>query len=91
MGQEKLLGLIKRYEELKQGFKDIEPELVEALTEIGIGEHFQDSETNAVYEVVEPAGTFISYKKISYNRTKLEGEVKGSLSMKRAKELGYEL
>lgn len=88
---EKVLELIKQYENLKKQFKDLEPILTEELNNIGIGKHFQDEETKAVYEIVEPNGTFISYKKISYNRTKLEGESKGSLSVKRAKELGYEL
>jgi len=91
MGKEKVLELIKQYENLKRQFKELEPTLIEALTEIGIGKHFQDEETRAVYEIIEPARTFISYKKINYNRTKLEGEVKGTLSVKRAKELGYKL
>lgn len=91
MSQETFLELSKRFEKLKKELKELEPKLIEAMKEIGIGNHFQDSETKAVYEIIEPSGTFIAYKNISYNRTKLEGETKGTLSIKKAKELGYDL
>ena len=61
------------------------------LEELGVGTHFQDPETKAVFEIVEPGGTFVSYKKVTYNRTKIREEKKGTLSKKRAQELGYDV
>jgi len=89
--QMKFLEVSKRYEALKNEMKELKPTIKNLLTEIGVGNHFQDPSTKAVYNVVEPNGTFISFDRISYDRTKLEGEAKGSLSMKKAEELGYKL
>lgn len=89
--QMKFLEVSKRYEALKKEMKELKPVMQDLLTEIGIGSHFQDPATKAVYQVVEPNGTFITFDRISYDRTRLEGEAKGSLSMKKAEELGYEL
>ena len=85
------LKLSKRYEELKNEMKELKPLLQEEMTKIGVGNHFQDPETKAVYEIVEPTGTFISFDKVSYNRTRLGDEKKGSLSFKKAEEMGYDL
>lgn len=89
--QKKFLELSKQYEQLKAQMREIKPQLQELMQEIGIGEHFQDPSTLAVYEIVVPTGTFISFDPIAYNRTKLTGEAKGSLSVKKAEELGYSL
>lgn len=91
MSKQTFLTAVKKYEEVKKQLKELSEELDKELTELGIGTHFQDEETKIVYEIVEPDGTFIAYKKVSYNRTKTKDEVKGSLSQKRATELGYEL
>jgi len=89
--QAKFLELSKQYEGLKKQMKELKPKLQGLLVEIGVGGHFQDPTTLAVYEIVEPAGTFISFDKISYNRTRIGDEKKGDLSMKKAEELGYSL
>ena len=89
--QQKFLELSKQYEALKKQMKTLKPQLQSLLTELGVGSHFQDPTTLAVYEVVEPAGTFISFDRISYNRTRIGDEKKGDLSMKKAEELGYNL
>ena len=59
--------------------------------ELGVGSHFQDPTDKTVFQIVEPNGTFISYKKVAYERTKRKGEFKGTLSVRKANELGYEL
>jgi hypothetical protein len=87
--QEKFLELSKQYENLKKQMKELKPALQDLMAEIGIGKHFQDSKTGAVYEITIPKGTYISFDPISYERTRLEGESKGSLSLKKAEELGY--
>jgi transcriptional/translational regulatory protein YebC/TACO1 len=91
MSKEIFLITVKKYEEAKKLLKEISEELDKELANLGVGTHFQDNETKIVYEIVEPDGTFISYKKLSYNRTKTKEEVKGSLSQKRVTELGYEI
>lgn len=81
-------------ERQKASYKKFLAELEEATRdvaeEIGIGGHFQDQE-GVVYKIVQPTGTFMYYKTVDYERTKREGEAKGSLSAKAAQELGYTL
>ena len=87
--QKKFLELSKKYELLRNEMKALKPQLTQLLVEIGVGNMFQDEKTLAVYEVVIPTGTYVEYKVIDYNRTKLDGEAKGSLSMKKAEEAGF--
>lgn len=89
--QKTFIEVSKKYETLKNELKETGKKLEELLQEIGEGSSFQDPTDNTVFEVVVPDGRFISYPKISYNRTKREGERAGSLSVKKAKELGFEL
>lgn len=89
--QKTFIELSKRVEGLKNELKEIAPQLEELLAKIGVGSSFQDPQDNTVFEIVVPRGTFVGFKTIDYERTKREGEVKGSLSVKRAKELGFEL
>ena len=89
MSKESFLEVVKEYEATKNKLKELSEKLDIELESLGVGIHFQDEETGAVYEIVKPKGTFIPYKVLVYNRTKLDGEFKGSLSKKRAEELGY--
>jgi RIO-like serine/threonine protein kinase len=87
---QQFLELERKKEEAKQIYKQLN-EATEALAEeIGIGGHFQDGE-GTVYQIVQPAGTFIEYHRVGYERTKRGEEKRGSLSVKRAKELGYDI
>ena len=87
---QQFLELERKKEVAKQIYKQLN-EATEALAEeIGIGGHFQDSE-GTVYQIIQPAGTFIEYHKVGYERTKRGEEKRGSLSVKRAKELGYDI
>lgn len=87
---QQFLELERQKEIAKKIYKDLN-EATEALAEdIGIGGHFQDGE-GTVYQIVEPAGTFIEYHKVGYERTKRGEEKRGTLSVKRAKELGYDV
>lgn len=89
--QRRFLEISQRYEELKAEMKILKPELNQTLEEIGIGTYFQDPETNLVYKVTQPSGTYIEFARIGYDRTKRVDEKKGSLSKKEAEEQGFEL
>jgi len=89
--QAKFIELSKQYESLKESMKAHKQELVELMAEIGVGSHFQDPEDGTVFQIVKPSGTFISFDEVAYERTKRNGEAKGTLSMKKADELGYKL
>lgn len=74
-------SLKKKYEEVNE----LEEELCNKL---GIGTAFQDDE-GTVYKIVVPEGTFVSFKKVSFNRTRRGDEKAGSLSLTAAKEMGF--
>lgn len=87
--QEKFIEVSKKVESLKNELKDLNAEVENLLTIIGVGKAFQDPEDGTVFEVVTPKGTFVSFKTVDYERTKRVGETRGTLSMARAKELGF--
>lgn len=87
--QKKFIELSKKAEGLKNELKELGTEIDSLLTIIGVGKAFQDPEDGTVFEVIVPKGTFVSFKTIDYERTKRAGEARGSLSMARAKELGF--
>jgi hypothetical protein len=89
--QKKFIEVTKELELLKEKRKEIGSQLEELANQIGIGSSFQDPEDKTVFEIVVPDGRYMYFDKIDYVRTRREGERSGSLSLKRAKELGYEL
>ena len=90
--QQKFLELSKKAEDTKNFlYKELYPQLDELMIELGLGTHFQDPATSAVYEIVVPKGTYTFYKTIGYNRTKFDGESKGTLSKSAAEGFGYSL
>jgi hypothetical protein len=89
--QKKFIELSRKVEALKNELKEANSQIEGILVEIGVGSSFQDPTDGTVFEVVIPKGTFVSFKTIDYERTKREGETKGSLSLTRAKELGFKV
>lgn len=89
--QQKFIEVSKQLELLKEKRKEIGSQLEELANQIGIGSSFQDPEDKTVFEIVVPDGKYMYFDKIDYVRTRREGERSGSLSLKRAKELGYDL
>jgi len=89
--QKKFIELTKQLETLKEKRKEISSELENLANEIGVNSSFQDPTDNTVFEIVIPDGKYMYFDKIDYVRTRREGERSGSLSLKRAKELGYNL
>lgn len=89
--QERFLELSKQYEELKTQMKQLKPEMQKIMLELGEGAHFQDPDTQLVYKIEVPTGTFIAFDPISYVRTKAPEEKRGSLAKSEAVKLGYSL
>jgi hypothetical protein len=88
--QKLFLEVAKKYEELESQMDLVRKELNSVLSRLELGSYFQDPETNLVYKVVVPAGTFVFYKTVDYKRTAKEGERGGSvLSKKEAQEKGF--
>ena len=89
--QELFIDLSKRAEVAAETLKTLNAEKDRIALELGIGSHFQDPKDKTVFQIIVPNGAFMTYKKVAYERTKREGEFKGTLSVKKAKELGYGL
>ncbi len=86
-----LIKQIKHYEAIKAEMKELKAKINVELERIGVDEYFQDETDKLVYKVVKPLGAFIEFSDIGYVRTidKTRDEKKGSLSIKEAKEKGF--
>lgn len=60
------------------------------VAEIGYGEFFKDAD-GTVYKTEQCKGKFVYFETVEIKRTRRNGEEKGSLSMKEAREAGYEV
>ena len=89
--QKQIIEVSKMIESLKEKLKENSEALEHLLNEEGIGSSFQDPTDNVVFEVVIPKGAFTYYSHIGFDRTKRENERSGTLSIKRAKDLGFTL
>lgn len=90
---DKFLELAKRTEKLYEELKQAQEELTAEMRTMGVDKYVQDPETRAVYKIIKPNGTFVSFKDIDYKRTLLEGEKSGGtvLAKKEAEEQGFVL
>jgi len=87
--QAKFLELAKKSEELSEQKSKIMEELDAVMLQLNYIHSLQDPETGIVYQIVQPTGRFVHFKTVDYIRTKKEGERAGSLSVKKAEELGF--
>lgn len=85
----KTIELIEKFEAIKEKYKTLKVELQSKLQTLGVGFVFQDPTNNVVYQIKAPTGTFVNFDPIGYDRTKKVNEKKGSLSIKKAEELGF--
>jgi hypothetical protein len=86
-----MVSLVAEKEALKARLKEVDTKLEQVLMSLGVGETFQAAD-GTVFMVQEPTGTFISFKKIDYIRTRREGEKGGNfLSKKEAESLGFDM
>ena len=88
--QKKFVELERQKESVKAFFEQLEEATKAVAQEVGIDGLFQDDQ-GIVYKVVVPEGRFVHYEKLSYVRTKRDGEVRGTLSMKEAEAAGFVL
>ena len=88
--QQRFVNLEKQRDQYKAYLKELDTALSEVAVEVGLDGYFQDDE-GTVYKVVAPTGKWIAFDPIGYTRTKREGEEKGTLSVKEAKENGFNL
>jgi len=90
--QKRFIELDLKKAEYKKFLEDYKEATTELIKEIGIGGHFQDTD-GIVYQAAESDGKFVYYDTLVVNRTRRPylDEKKGSLSLKKAKELGYEV
>lgn len=86
--QKKFVELDKKKAEWKE-FQEQYKQAIDVLKEeMGIGGHFQDFE-GTVYQVDNCDGKFVYNTPLEVKRTRRDGERAGSLSLKKAEELGY--
>lgn len=86
--QKRFVELEKKKDEVKKYYEDLETAINTLIAEQGVNSYFQDEE-GTVYKLVECEGKFVKFDKYGYNRTKRPGEERGTLSMKEAKEKGF--
>lgn len=84
---QKFISLDRQMESVRDLMKQRDAALDELKREIG-ATPFQD-ELGVVYQLTKPNGTFVYFKDIEAVRTRRPGEVKGTLSMKQAREWGF--
>ena len=88
--QKKYIELEKEKQEYKTFLEDFKKVTEDLSKEMGLGGHFQDSE-GTVYQVHEADGTFVHFDTYEIKRTRRDGERAGSLSLTKAKDLGYDV
>jgi len=88
---QKLVDLDKKKAEIKQYFEELQAALEAVSAEVNVGGMFQDPSDGTVFKITEPDGKFVKFEKLGYDRTKREGEARGTLSVKEAKEAGFDV
>ena len=88
--QAKLILLDRRKEEVKQFFEEYRATIEALVAEHGINHAFQDDQ-GVVYQLVVLDGKWVNFERFGVERTKRVGEARGSLSIKKAKELGFSI
>lgn len=83
--QKKLVELDLKKPEIKAYYEELEKTVAEVAAEMPMNGYFK-SDDGTVYKIVKPSGTYVSFKEFDFERTKREGETRGSLSVKEAKE-----
>ncbi len=90
--QTKFVELEKRKIEYKEWLEELGKATQAVADEIGgVGKFFQDESDGTVFKFVKPTGRFVYYEDVSYVRTRRTNEQKGTLSIKEAKEVGFEV
>ena len=86
--QNQLALLDRKKDEVKQFFDQYRATVEELVGLAGVNSAFQDNH-GIVYQLVELDGKWVNFERYGVERTKRPGEARGTLSIKRAKELGF--
>jgi len=86
--QTKYIELEKKKDSYRKFLEELKEATQAVVNEVGIGGHFQDAD-GTVYQVEESEGKFVYFDRFEIKRTRRNGEKAGSLSLTKAKELGY--
>lgn len=88
---QRFIDLERKKEEVKKYFEELSQATEAVVKQIGVGTYFQDPTDGTVFKTVIPEGRYVNFDKYGYVRTKREGETRGSLSVKEAKENNFEV
>lgn len=88
--QKRLVELDLKKAEINAFYEELDKVTAQVAEEVGIDGYFQ-SEDKIVYKISKQKGTYVSFRELCYLRTKREGEKAGTLSVKEAKENGFEI
>ena len=88
--QERFIELEKQKADHRLFFEELTAAAQAVADEIGVEGMFQDNE-GTVYQIVVPEGKFVHFDKIGYVRTRRDDEKRGDLSLKKARENGFEI
>ena len=92
--QLKLIELSKKYETLRDAIKEVSVQLNDATTavakETGLGTFFQDVD-GTVFRVAKATGTYVTYRELTYERTRRHPKEKPGISLKDAREHGFDV
>ena len=88
--QERLVKLDLKKAEISAYYEEVDKAIADVVAEIGIDGMFQGSD-GCVYKVAKAKGKYVPYKDVEYVRTKRPDEKAGTLSVKEAKERGFDV
>lgn len=81
--QARLVELDLRKPEIQAYYEELEKITAAVAAEVGMDGYFQAPD-GTVYKLVKPADQFVTYRQFAFERTKRDGESRGTLSMKEA-------
>lgn len=82
---QRLIELDQRKPEINAFSEELTKTLEEAAALVGVGGYFEASD-GTVFKLTAPKGRYVYNQLLGYDRTKREGEIKGTLAMKEAQE-----
>jgi hypothetical protein len=88
--QIKYIELEKKKDSYRKFLEELKEATQAVVNEVGVGGHFQDAD-GTVYQIEESEGKFVYFDRFEIKRTRRSGEKSGTLSLTKAKELGYEV
>jgi hypothetical protein len=89
--QLRFIKLDKQKAEYKKFLEEYHKAVDDVIAEIGLGAYFQDKRDKTVYRTATQDGKFVYFEPNVIQHTKRGDEVKGTVSMKDAKEQGFEV